>query len=385
MSHYLYFDLLATTPCDERVVAAMLPYFTEQYGNPASTVHRAGKRALNAVHHAREQVAALIGAHHSEIIFTAGATESNNLALLGIAPDVRQPNGRRKILTSSIEHRAVLAPCRSLKHRGFCVIELPVASTGRLNMDALEEAIDSDTLLISVQLANNEIGTIQDIAAICALAREYGAAVHCDAAQGVGKIPVQVAELGIDFLSISAHKFYGPKGIGALYCRHDSPFRLVPMLHGGTHEHGLRPGTLNVPAIVGFGEACAIAQQELAHDMAHAAALRQLFIDLICHAIPESRINGDSHFHLPGCISITLPEVDAESIMLATPDIAMSSGAACTSDIPEQSHVLSAIGLPPEAAAGTLRLAFGRGIREEDVRAGVALLTEAYFQTLELS
>ncbi len=269
-----YLDYNATTPCDPRVVEKMSPYFTEWYGNPANGLHIQGRRSARAVADAREQIAALLAARPGEVFFTAGATESNNLAILGLARAARRST-RRRIITTAVEHKAVLLPCKKLTDDGFDIVILPVDRNGKVDVEAARIAIDTDTLLVSIQAANNEIGTIQPVAEIAAMAHEKGAYVHCDAAQAVGKIPVNVDDLGVDLLSASAHKLYGPKGIGCLYVRGGTrAIALEPLAYGGGQENGLRSGTTNVPGAVGFGEACAIAQAELVDEMAGLAALR---------------------------------------------------------------------------------------------------------------
>ncbi|MDI3340916.1 MAG: cysteine desulfurase family protein [Sphaerobacter sp.] len=377
MDTTIYFDYHATTPCDPRVVEAMLPYFTQEFGNPSSGLHRLGRRAARAVETAREQVAALIGATPEEIVFTSGATESNNLVIHGLA---HQRSERRRIVTTAIEHKAVLEPCRALEAQGFDVVILPVGHDGTVNLPAAEEAITDDTLLVSVQLASNEIGTIQPLRAIAELARQRGALVHTDAAQAVGKIRVDIDALGVDFLSISGHKLYGPKGIGALFVRSGLRRRLVPLVQGGGHEGGLRPGTLNVPGIVGLGEACAVCAVEMHDEAMRVASLRDQLETRLSAAIPGLQINGNLGNRLPGNSSLTFPAVEADALIAHLPGFALSTGSACTSGAVEPSHVLTAIGLSREAADATIRIGLGRFTTSEEIDAAARVIPEAWMR-----
>ena len=343
-----------------------MPYFGEMYGNPSSSVHSVGREAEEAVSVAREQIAELIGSFENEVIFTGGATEANNLAILGLA---RGADGsRRRIVTSTIEHKAVLEPFRALEKQGFELVVLPVDEQGRVDLSAAERAITEDTLLVSVQAANNEVGTTQPITQISHLAHERGALLHCDAAQAVGKVPVDVDEWDVDLLSISAHKLYGPKGVGALYVR-GGPYALpiAPLLVGGGQEHGLRAGTLNVPGIVGFGTACALCQRLMPDEAVRVATLRDRLEGNILKADPSIKRNGAPDARLPGSSSLTFLGIDAESLVLNTPDVAISTGSACTSGAPEPSHVLLATGLDRQQARSTIRVGVGRFTTEEDV------------------
>ena len=370
----IYLDNHATTPCDPAVVRAMLPYFGEAYGNPASALHAPGQAAAEAVEEAREHVAALIGAMRSEVLFTAGATESNNLALFGLAYAAGE--GRRRIVTTAVEHKAVLGPCRALGKQGFDVVVLPVDEKGRIDLDAAEEAIDEDTLLVSVQAANNEIGTIQPVAEVARLAHEKGALVHCDAAQAVGKVPVDVEDWDVDLFSVSAHKLYGPKGVGALYVR-GGPYALPisPLLVGGGQEKGLRAGTLNVPGIVGLGEACRLSEQLLPQESARIGALRDRLEEAVLQGAPAMRRNGAAENRLPGNCSLIFPGIDAEALVVNAQELAISTGSACTSGAPEPSHVLLATGLSREEAYATVRIGVGRFNTEEEMdRAAEAIL-----------
>jgi cysteine desulfurase len=338
----IYLDHNATTPCDPRVVEKMLPFFSEWYGNSATGLHLQGRRAARAVDEAREQVAALIGCQPGEIIFTGGATESNNLAILGLGR--ANPNASRtRIVTSAVEHKAVLMPCRQLQEEGYELIELPVDSQGRISIEEAEAAINDQTLLVSVQAANNEVGTLQPVARISGIGHTHGAIVHCDAAQAVGKIPVDLnsQDWQVDLLSISAHKLYGPKGVGALYLRngpHAHP--LAPLQYGGGQERGLRSGTSNVPGIVGFGEACRICQAELAQESLRIARLRDRFEDASLASVPGLRINAREAERLPNTSSLTFPGIDADALLLNLPEVMLGTGSACSSGALEPSHVL---------------------------------------------
>jgi len=379
----IYLDYHATTPCDSRVIEAMLPYFGEVFGNPSSSIHQAGQMAADAVEQAREQVASLVNAQSGEIIFTGGATESNNLALLGLA---RGATGNRKrIVTTAIEHKSVLGPCKELHKQGFEVIILPVDRVGQVDVEAAEEAITENTLVVSVQAASNEIGTIQPITEIAHLAHERGALAHCDAAQAVGKMRVDVEAWGIDFLSISAHKLYGPKGVGALYVR-GGPYSLPikPLLFGGGQEHELRPGTLNVPGIVGLGVACRLCSQLLPEESKRVASLRDQFEGALFTAVSGLVRNGAPENRLPGNSNLTFPGVDAEALIVNTPDLALSTGSACTSGSPDPSHVLLAIGLSREAAYRTVRLGLGRFTTEDDVKYAATAIIEAFNRLVHL-
>ncbi len=376
MSDLIYLDNHATTPCDPAVVEAMLPYFAGAYGNPSSVMHEAGRLAAEAVEQAREQVAALLGARRGEIFFTAGATESNNIAISGIARGLT--GNRRRIVTTSVEHKAVLGPCRELGKQAFDVVILPVDEKGVVNLAAVEEAINDDTLLVSVQAANNEIGTIQPVAQVARLAHDKGAILHCDAAQAIGKIPVDVETWDVDLLSVSAHKFYGPKGIGALYVR-GGPYALPvsPLSVGGGQEKGLRAGTLNVPGIVGLGEACRLCEQRLPEERVRVGALRDQLEEAVLKATPAARRNGAPENRLPGNSSLTFPGIDAEALVVNASQLAISTGSACTSGAPEPSHVLLAIGLSREEAYATIRIGVGRFNTEEEINHAANSISKA--------
>jgi cysteine desulfurase len=363
----IYLDYNATTPCDPRVVQAMLPYFTEIYGNPANGLHVLGRKAALAVETAREQVANLIKARSNEIFFTSGATESNHLAILGTAEFA--PASRRKVITCAIEHKAVLEPCKRLAERGFEVVILPVDENGMVRLSDLEKALDNNTFLVSIQSANNEIGTLQPISNITLMAHHYGALVHTDAAQAAGKIPVDVNEWEVDLLSISAHKMYGPKGIGALYVRggrRKIPIR--PILEGGGQENGLRAGTLNVPGIVGFGAACEIAIAEMPTEAIRIQSLRDELEKNLLENISNLRINARYAPRLPNTISLTFEGEEADALLARLPQLMMSTGSACNTGALEPSYVLQAIGLTRQQASSSVRISLGRMTTEEDIQ-----------------
>ncbi len=362
----VYLDNHATTQCDPAVVQAMLPYFEQAYANPSSTAHEAGRKASEAVAGAREQVADLINAQPGEIVFTSGATESNNIAILGLGRG--SGNGRKRIVTTTVEHKAVLGPYEELSRQGMDVVILTVDGEGRVDLDAVEEAIDENTLLVSVQAANNEIGTIQPVAEMARMAHDKGTMVHCDAAQAVGKVPVDVEEWDVDLISISAHKLYGPKGVGALYIR-GGPYSmpLKPLVLGGGQERELRAGTLNVPGIMGFGEACKLCQRLMPDEAKSVSVLRDHLESEILANVESAWRNGAPDERLPGNSSLTFPGIDAEALIVNTPDLAISTGSACTSGAPEPSHVLIAIGRTREEADSTIRIGLGRFTTEEDI------------------
>lgn len=374
----IYLDYNATTPCDPAVVEAMLPYFTEIYGNAANGYHVLGRLAHRAIEEAREQVAHLINAHSSEILFTAGATESNNLSLFGLARASRSA-GRDKIVTSSLEHKAVLLPCEKLREEGFEVVILPSDRDGSVSLDAAREAIDERTLLVSIQTANNEIGTLQPIGEIAALAREHGAIMHTDAAQAVGKVNVDVKALQIDMLSISAHKFYGPKGVGALYLRRGANLRQIqPLVVGGGQESGLRAGTSNVPAIVGMGTAAELCGAGLNEEGKRISNLRATLESVLKEEISGLTVNGESARRLPNTASLTFPGVDADALLLNLPELMLGTGSACTSGAIEPSHVLQAIGLSRQAASSTVRVSLGRFTSAPEIEKATALMIEGW-------
>jgi len=384
MGKPVYLDHHATTPVDPRVLQAMLPYFSEKFGNPASRNHAFGWEAEQAVEHARSRIAALIGASPREMIFTSGATESVNLALKGVA-EAYQGRGDH-IVTVVTEHRAVLDTCRRLEARGLRVTYLPVDREGLVNPDEVRRAITERTILVSVMFANNEIGVIQPIREISRVVRERGVLFHSDATQAVGKIPVHVEEDGIDLLSFSAHKLYGPKGVGALYVRSRNPrVELVPQIDGGGHERGLRSGTLNVPAIVGFGEACAICQREMEGEGQRVAALRDRLMNRLLAELDEVVIHGSLKHRLPNNLNLSFLGVEATTLMMNVKELAVSSGSACSSATPEPSHVLRALGLPADLARGAIRIGLGRFNTEEEIEYAAGRLIEAVRKLREQS
>ena len=326
----IYLDYHATTPVDPRVLEAMLPYFTEHFGNAASRSHRFGWDADKAVERARQQIASLIGASANEVVFTGGATESNNLAIKG-SVDARRDRGSH-LITTSIEHKSVLDTCKRLAKQGCTLTILPVDRTGRVDPEAVRSAITPETVLVSVMAANNEVGTIQPLDEIGRITREHNVILHTDAAQAVGKIPIDVAALGVDLLSCTAHKMYGPKGVGALFIRRQAPrLQLTPLVDGGGHERGLRPGTLNVPGIVGFGRAAEVAQAEMPAESTRLGALRDRLLARLQGSLPGVGLNGGTSGRLPHNLNVSFTGVDGEAILMAVDDVALSSGSACTS------------------------------------------------------
>ena len=359
----VYADYGATTPVDPRVVEAMLPYFTDRFGN-ASSVHQFGQDAREGVDRARATVAGVVGARPQEIVFTSGATEADNFAVLGAAY-ANEDRGRH-IVTTSVEHHAVLEPCRFLEARGFEVTYLPVDRAGMVGPDDVLAALRKDTILVSVMHANNEIGTLEPVAEVGRAVRERGILMHTDATQSVGLLPVNVDDLSVDVLSMSAHKRYGPKGVGALYLRKGA--RLTRIQHGGSHERNRRAGTEAVPLIVGFGKAMELASDHMDGEAARLRALRDRLRAGLA-GIDGAHDNGHPERRLPGNVNVSFEGTDSESLLMALDfqGVAASSGSACTSGSLEPSHVLTAIGLPPEIAAGTIRLTLGRWTTEEDV------------------
>ncbi len=373
----IYLDYASTTPVDPRVSEAMEPFFRRRFGNPSS-VHLYGQEARTAIDAARAEIARAIGAREpDEMVFTSGATEADNFALSGAAY-ANEARGRH-ILISPVEHHAVLEPARFLETRGFAVTLLPVDGLGRIDPDAVRRALRPDTILVSIMHSNNEIGTRQPIAEIGQITRDAGVLFHCDAAQSLGIVPLDVQALGVDLLSLSAHKRYGPKGVGALYIRKGTP--LVRYLHGGSHERNRRAGTLNVPGIVGFGEAVRLALVGMGEESARLTDLRDRMIAGLL-ALDGVRLNGPASERLPGNVNVSFRGADSESLLLALDlqGVAASSGSACTSGSLEPSHVLAAIGLDPETAAGTLRFSLGRWTTREEVDEVLAILPAAVDQ-----
>lgn len=378
----VYLDYAATTPVDKRVAEKIIPYLTETFGNPASNSHAFGWEAEEAVEKARADIAALINADPKEIIFTSGATESDNLAIKGAA-NFYKTKGKH-LITIKTEHKAVLDTMRELERQGFEVTYLGVQENGLIDLEELKASIRDDTILISVMWVNNEIGVVQDIPAIGEICRERKIVFHVDAAQACGKVPVDVEAAKIDLLSMSAHKVYGPKGIGALYVRRKPRVRLEAQMHGGGHERGFRSGTLPTHQIVGMGEAFRIAKEELEQDMAHYRKLRDIFLKGI-EGIEEVYINGDLEHRAPNNLNVSFNFVEGESLIMAVKELAVSSGSACTSASLEPSYVLRALGRNDELAHSSLRITFGRMTTEEEVQFAAELIKSKIGKLRELS
>ncbi len=380
----IYMDYHATTPLDPRVLDAMLPYFQEKFGNAASRNHSFGWDAEQAVEKGRRQIAELIGATPKEIVFTSGATESNNLAIKGAA-EMYAERGNH-IITVATEHKAVLDTCKRLAKHGLDVTFLPVQRDGLLDLDALRAAITDRTILISVMHANNEIGVLQPVREIGRIARERGVLFHTDATQSVGKVPVSVNDDNIDLLSLSGHKIYGPKGIGALYVRRKNPrVQLTAQMDGGGHERGMRSGTLNVPGIVGLGEACAICQLEMAGESARLAGLRDRLKDRLFAELDEIYVNGSMSSRLPNNLNVSFAYVEGESLLMGIHDVAVSSGSACTSATLEPSYVLRALGVSEDLAHTSIRFGLGRFNTQEEVDYVAGRVIEVVGKLRELS
>jgi cysteine desulfurase len=362
----IYMDNHATSQLDPRVLEAMLPYFTAKFGNAASRNHSFGWEAERGVETAREQIAKLIGATAKEIIFTSGATESNNLAIKGIAEMYRERGNH--IITQATEHKAVLDTCKRLEKYGYRVTYLPVKADGLIDLDDLKRAMDDKTILVSIMFANNEIGVVQPVAEIGKLCHERNVIFHTDAVQAVGKIPVDVNAMNIDVLSLTAHKLYGPKGVGALYVRRRNPrVQISAQLDGGGHERGMRSGTLNVPGIVGLGAACEIAREEMASEAARLARLRDKLKKKLESALDYVHVNGSMEHRLPGNLNMSFVYVEGESLLMGINEIAVSSGSACTSATLEPSYVLKALGLGDDVAHSSIRFGLGRFNNEAEV------------------
>jgi cysteine desulfurase len=380
----VYMDNHATTRVDPRVLEAMLPYFTEKYGNAASRNHEFGWKAEEAVENARGQIARLINASPKEIIFTSGATESDNLALKGIS-EFHRAKGNH-IITQATEHKAVLDVCKRLAESGCEITYLPVAKDGRISLEDLRRAITPKTILISIMYANNEIGVLQPIAEIGKIAKHAGVLFHTDAVQAIGKIPVDVERDAIDLLSLSAHKLHGPKGVGVLYVRRKNPrVQLAPMIDGGGHERGLRSGTLNVPGIVGLGKACEICSKEMPQESARLAALRDKLKDAILGRLDDATINGSIEHRLPNNLNLSFAGVEGDALLMGINDVAVSSGSACTSATLEPSHVLRALGVPEELAHSSIRFGLGRFNTGEEVDYVAGRVVETVKRLRELS
>ncbi len=381
----IYLDNQATTRIDPRVLDAMMPFLTDTYGNAASRSHGFGWAAEQAVETARAQVAKLIGASPKEIVFTSGATESNNLAIKGAVEAI----GRQSvaIVTQATEHKAVLDPCVWLQKQGCCVTVMPVLADGRIELDELRRVLEErKPLLVSIMFANNEIGTIQPVEEIGRVCRERGVLFHTDAAQAAGKVSIDVNRSNIDLLSISGHKIYGPKGIGALYVRRRNPqVKIAEQMHGGGHERGMRSGTLNVPGIVGLGAACDLAVAEMGVEATRLAALRDRLQAKLESALNHVSVNGSPDHRLPGNLNMTFEHVDSESLMMGLKEVAVSSGSACTSAAIEPSHVLRALGLDEEAAHSSIRFGLGRFNTEEEIDYVAERVTDVVQKLRELS
>ena len=381
----VYLDYNATTPVEQEVLDAMLPYFTADFGN-ASSIHTFGQKARDAVEAAREQVATLLGGRQQEIIFTSGGTESDNHAIFGIAsPSPTSSTARPHVITTLVEHEAVLNACQALEKQGVDVTYLSVDQDGLVDLEDLRRALRPETVLITIMHANNELGTVQPLEEIGRIAQEADVYFHTDAVQSVGKIPIDVNQLHVDLLSVSGHKLYAPKGIGALYVRGGT--RVRQFLYGGHHQRGFRPGTENVSGIVGFGKAAEIAQGLLAQDAKRLSALRDQLEHGLLHRVPHSRINGGRAPRTPNTTNLLFPGIEGEALLIALDlkGLACSTGAACSSGAVEPSHVLTAIGLPPEEARASLRLSLGRHTTQADVDFAIQVVPAAVAQLRQLS
>jgi cysteine desulfurase len=379
----IYLDYQATTPCDPRVVEKMLPFFTEVFGNPHSRNHPHGWLAEDAVEKSRAQVASLIGADPREIIFTSGATESNNLALKGVSGFYRDKKDH--IITCVTEHKCVLDSCRHLEQEGFAVTYLPVQTSGLIDLDQLRQAIRPETVLVSIMAVNNEIGVIQPLAEIGKICREAGVFFHTDAAQAAGKIPLDVEVMNIDLMSISGHKVYGPKGVGALYVRRKPRVRLQAIINGGGQERGMRSGTLPTPLCVGLGEACAIAMREMKIEAAQIKILSDRLYQGLTSQLDDVYLNGQGAPRIPGNLNLSFAYVEGEGLMMGIKELSVSSGSACTSSSLEPSYVLRALGVEEELAHTSIRFGLGRFTTEADVDRAIELVVTAVTRLREMS
>ncbi len=379
----MYLDYQATTPTDPRVVEKMLPFFSERFGNPHSRTHSFGWDAEDAIEEARDQVASIIGATSKEIIYTSGATESNNMALKGVGRFYKDK--RNHIITCVTEHKCVLDSCRHLEQDGFKITYLPVQQNGLIDIEKLEETITDNTLIVSIMAVNNEIGVIQPLKAIGALCRARGVFFHTDAAQAVGKIPLDVDEMNIDLMSISGHKIYGPMGVGALYVRRRPRVRLVALFNGGGQERGMRSGTLAPPLCVGLGEACAISMAEMGAETERLKMLQERFYNSINDRLDEVFLNGDLNHRIPGNLNISFAYVEGEGLMMGVNELAVSSGSACTSASLEPSYVLRALGVEEELAHTSLRIGFGRFTTIDEVDYAVEKISTEVTRLREMS
>lgn len=379
----LYFDYQATTPVDPRVLDRMLPWFTEKFGNPHSRSHAYGWEAEAATDIAREQVAGLINADPKEIVFTSGATESNNIAIKGIAGFYKDK--KNHIITAQTEHKCVLESCRYLEQDGWKVTYLPVQPNGLIDLNVLRDAIREETALVSIMAVHNEIGVIQPLAEIGKICREKGVFFHTDAAQAFGKIPLDVEAMNIDLMSISGHKIYGPKGIGALFVRRRPRVRLKSIISGGGQERGFRSGTLPTPLVVGLGEAARIAKEEMAQDHAHLARLNDKFLNAVMDNVPDVYLNGDRERRIPGNLNLSFAYIEGESMIMALKNLAVSSGSACTSASLEPSYVLRALGVGEDLAHTSIRFGMGRFTTEAEVDYAIELITNSINRLREMS
>lgn len=380
----IYMDYQATTPMDKHVLDSMMPYFTEKFGNPHSRSHSFGWETGEAIDVARKQVAKLIKADAKEIVFTSGATESNNLAIKGAAHYYKS-DGKKHIVTLKTEHKCVLDACRHLEQEGFEITYLPVEEDGLVDVKKLSDAIREDTVMVSVMAINNEIGVIQPISEIGRICKEKDVLFHTDAAQAFGKINLDVNEMNIDLMSISGHKIYGPKGIGALYVRRKPRVRLEPLINGGGQERGVRSGTLPTPLIVGLGKAAEVAAECMEEEYSRIKKLSDKFHNEIIASIPDVYLNGHKDFRWPGCINVSFAYIEGESLILATKELAVSSGSACTSASLEPSYVLRALGVEEELAHTSIRFGFGRFTTEEEVDYAIELIKNAVGKLREMS
>jgi len=375
-SDVIYLDYNASTPCDPRVVEAMQPFFGLIFANPSSRNHRPGREAFSALEEARSTIAGLLGAQSAtEIVFTSGATEANNVALIGAAKT--RADRRRHLVTQTTEHPSVLEVLRALQRDGWALTEVGVDHEGRIRLDELEAALRDETALVSLMLANNETGTVQPVRKAAELAHARGALIHCDAAQGIAKIGINMADLGVDLLSLSGHKLYAPNGVGALYMRRSSPpLRLAPHIHGGGHEGGVRSGTPNLPGAVALARALEIADAELGEESLRIAALRDKLEKTIVEKVDDCTVNGSTEHRLPNTSNISFPGIEGNALLASLPDLAVSSGSACTSSHPEASPVLLAMGVRPELAKASLRLSLGRFSTDDEVENAAARISE---------
>jgi cysteine desulfurase len=380
----IYMDYHASTPVDPRALEAMLPYFSVHFGNASSRTHSYGWKADDAVEAARRQVAALIGANAKEICFTSGATESNNLAIKGVAHALRLKGNH--IITVATEHKAVLDSCKHLAKEGFDVTVLGVSPDGLIDLAALRAAITDRTILITVMAANNEIGVLQPVREIGLMARDRGVVFHCDAVQALGKVPFDVNEMAVDLVSMTAHKMYGPKGVGALYVRkHNRKLELEPLIDGGGHERGLRSGTLNVPGIVGFGRAAQIAGEHLESEADRLRGLRDRLLQRLRARVPDLHVNGSLDHRLPNNLNVSFPDIAGEPLLVGIGDICVSAGSACASGSEEPPYVLKALGLDPDLARASLRFGLGRYTTEEEVDYAAAKVADVVQQLRQMA